>query len=325
MMAVPIFSVLRPGLQTTVQDTGRPGWQKFGVSPSGAMDSFAMQVANILAGNGPGEAVLETVFPGPVLEVLTNCTIAICGGNLSPVIDGKPVPLWKSFRALKGQILTFGKPVSGARAYIAVSGGIGVPVVLGSRSTYLAGGFGGLAGRSLEKGDVLSSNGQSSVTTGRGLASSLIPEYSSEITVRAITGPHADAFAEESLHAFFSQPYVVAPRSNRMGISLDGPKLRHRQGADILSDAVPFGGIQVPSGGQPIILMAERQPTGGYTRIGTVITADLPLLAQAMPGSTVSFREVGIEEAQKAYFETRSLLAGLAAAAGAWQMGVKLI
>ncbi|WP_053367537.1 biotin-dependent carboxyltransferase family protein [Bacillus sp. FJAT-27245] len=323
-MAIPVFEVLRAGLQATVQDSGRPGWQRFGVSPSGAMDWFSMHTANILVGNPPGEAVLETVFPGPVLELLSDCTVAICGGNLSPRLDGKPAPLWKSFRARKGQLLSFGKPVSGARAYIAVSGGIDVPAVLGSRSTYLAGGFGGLEGRSLRKGDVLSSAAPISGTPGRGLASRLVPAYSTEITVRAIPGPHTAAFEKESLETFFTKSYSVSPNSNRMGLSLNGPKLLHREGADILSDAVPLGGIQVPSGGQPIILMAERQPTGGYTRIGTVITADLPLLAQAMPGSTVRFRQAGVEEAQKAYMETRAILVGLAIAAGAWHPGMKL-
>ncbi|WP_059173712.1 biotin-dependent carboxyltransferase family protein [Bacillus sp. FJAT-27445] len=323
-MAAPVFKVVRPGLQTTVQDFGRYGWQKYGVSPSGAMDPFAIRVANILVGNPPGDAVLEAAFPGPALEILSDCTIAICGADFSPELNGKPAPLWKSFQARKGQILSFGRPVSGTRAYIAVSGGLDVPVLLGSRSTYLAGGFGGVDGRSLRKGDVLSADNPSNGIPGRSLATRLIPEYQSELMVRIIAGPHAEAFEKESFEAFFQKEYTVTTHSNRMGITLEGPKLRHREGADIFSDAVPFGGIQVPSGGQPIILMAERQPTGGYTRIATVITVDLPLLAQAAPGSVIRFKQVGVAEAQKAYFESRAMLIELAVATGAWSQGMAL-
>ncbi|AZU63776.1 biotin-dependent carboxyltransferase family protein [Neobacillus mesonae] len=313
-MKTAIFQVVKPGLQTTLQDLGRDGYQVYGVSPSGAMDRFSMQIANILAGNTAGEAVLETAFAGPELEALNDITVAICGGDFSPKVDGRDVPLWKSFLLRKGQLLSIGPCRRGARTYVAVAGGFEVPKVLGSKSTFLSSGFGGFEGRALKKGDVLF--GSSMIRTPfKALHPKLIPQYSEDINVRVILGPHEAMFREESIRKFFSEKYVITAQSNRMGYQLKGPKLEHIEGSDIISDPIPFGGIQVPASGQPIILMADRQTTGGYTRIGTVISVDLPLIAQAVPDTNITFTTVKIEKAQRLYLEQRRLLKHLSLAA----------
>lgn len=306
-MPIPILKVLKPGLQTTVQDLGRVGYQQYGISPSGAMDTFSMQMANILTGNSLGEAVLEASLTGPTLEVLADLVISFCGGNFSVTVDGNEAPMWKSMRIKKGQILSLGAARQGARGYLSVAGGFEVPLVMGSKSTYLNGGFGGVEGRSLQKGDILYGNPIFQIPL-KFVHPSVIPPYEKKMEVRVILGPHQDCFARESIQAFLSEEFVVTPQSNRMGCQLKGPRLEHIEGPDIISDPVPLGGIQVPASGQPIILLAERQTTGGYTRIGTVISVDIPVLAQAAPGTSVRFREISLEEAHKAYTARRNLL-----------------
>ncbi|HAQ06322.1 MAG TPA: KipI antagonist, partial [Bacillus bacterium] len=308
------FKVLKPGLQTTVQDFGRFGNQLYGISPSGAMDAYSLQLANVLTGNRPGEACLESAMAGPSLEALSDVSIAVCGGNLEPKINGQSVSLWKSFAFKKGDILSFGRVQSGARAYISFAGGIDVPLVLGSKSTYINGKLGGFDGRALMEGDLL--YGRPAVCTNRFLHRELIPEYKQKLTIRVILGPHLEKFSQSTIAAFLANEYKVSTQSNRMGYRIAGPKLDHIGGADIISDAIPLGGIQVPANGQPIILMAERQTTGGYPRIGTVISVDIPLLAQALPGSLISFQEVTIEEAQELHMDRKRLLKVLSAASG---------
>jgi antagonist of KipI len=312
-MARAIFKVIKPGLQTTVQDLGRYGYQQFGISPSGAMDSYSLQMANILVGNDPGEAGLEAAFVGPVLEAQVNMVIAICGGDFSPMVDGQAVPLWKSFLLKKGQVLSLGSCQVGARSYIAVAGGLDVPVVMGSKSTFLNGGFGGVEGRALQKGDILQGNPVLRKPY-RALHPSLVPEYKKEFQLRIVLGPHQRMFTEDSIKMFLNGKYVITPQSNRMGYQLNGAKLEHVAGPDIISDPVPLGGIQVPASGQPIILMAERQTTGGYTRIGTVISTDIPKLAQAVPDTSTQFTTVSIEEAQQLYLERQILIKHLSLA-----------
>lgn len=286
-----IVKVLKPGLQTTVQDLGRYGFQRYGISPSGAMDAYSMKMANFLVGNSIEEAVLEATLIGPELEVLEDVSAAICGGNLSPKLDGHDLPMWKCLKFKKGQVLSFGKWKEGARAYISFAGGIDVPLVLGSKSTFINGKFGGYEGRALLEGDIL--NGTPVTRVNRYIHPDLVPKFEKELTVRVILGPHLEKFTHEALELFLSEEYTISPQSNRMGYQLNGPKLEHQGGADIISEAVPFGGIQVPASGQPIILMAERQTTGGYARIGTILSADLPKLAQALPGTRVRFRDIG--------------------------------
>lgn len=313
-MTAPLFKVLKPGLQTSVQDLGRTGYQQFGMSPSGAMDTYSMQMANLLTGNPLGEAVLEAVMIGPSLEVLTNVSIAICGGNLEPKVNGQEVLMWKSFMLKEGDILSFGKVKSGGRAYISFAGGIDVPLLLGSKSTFLNGSLGGLNGRALEAGDIV--HGKPSVCKNRFLHRSFIPEYKMKLTIRVILGPHYEKFTQSAIDLFLASEYKVSSKSNRMGYRLEGPKLEHKGGSDIISDAIPPGGIQVPAIGEPIILLAERQTTGGYPRIGTVISVDLPALAQAMPGTVIEFKEVSIEEAQLLYLRRKKVFKNLSKIAG---------
>ncbi|MDR7240005.1 5-oxoprolinase subunit C family protein [Neobacillus drentensis] len=306
-MRTAIFKVIKPGLLTTVQDLGRYGYQQFGISPSGAMDPYSMQLANILVGNDQGEAVLEASFLGPVLEAGSDMVIAICGGEFSTKVNGREVLMWKSFLLKKGEILSMGSYKQGARAYLAIAGGIDVPVVLKSKSTSLNGGFGGYEGRPLQKSDLLYGNPVIRKPW-KALHPGLIPQFNKQLTVRVILGPHQQMVTEKSIKQFLSEEYIVTPQSNRMGYRLKGPKLEHKLGSDIISDPIPLGGIQVPASGQPIILLVDRQTTGGYTRIGTVISVDIPLLAQAVPDTTVSFTEVSLEEAQRLYLERQKFI-----------------
>ncbi|MDM5327398.1 biotin-dependent carboxyltransferase family protein [Neobacillus sp. CF12] len=302
-MNMPIFKVVKPGLQTTVQDLGRYGYRKYGVSPSGAMDTYSLQMGNLLVGNKLGEPVLEVPFIGPVLWALHDVSIAICGGNLSPKINEQAIPLWKSLVIKKGQYLSFGKIIQGARAYISIAGGIQVPQVLASKSTYLTGKFGGLDGRALEKGDIL--YGHPLARRNRFLHESLIPNYPNELTVSVIMGPHIEKFTSFGVQTFLNDEYILSPQSNRMAFQLNGPIIEHSSGADIISDTIPLGGIQVPASGRPIILMAEHQTTGGYSRIGTVISTDITRLAQALPGTKIRFKEISIQSAQNLLIDSR--------------------
>ncbi|MDR6121868.1 antagonist of KipI [Bacillus sp. SLBN-46] len=313
-MKTAIFKVIKPGLQTTIQDLGRVGYQQFGISPSGAMDSYSIKLANILVGNHPGEAVLEAALVGPVLEACQTIVIAICGGDFSPRVNNREVPMWKSFLLKKGETLSFAPCKQGARVYLAIAGGIDVPVVLNSKSTSLNGRFGGFEGRPLQKEDIL--YGEPVIRKPfKSLPPEFIPSYKTQLSVRVILGPHEQRFSRSSVERFLAEEYVVTPQSNRMGYQLKGPKLDHVQGPDIISDPIPLGGIQVPASGQPIILMADRQTTGGYTRIGTVISVDIPLLAQAVPDTKIHFVETSLEEAQRLYVDRQILLKHLSLAA----------
>lgn len=289
-----IFKVLSAGLQTTVQDQGRYGYQRFGISPSGAMDPYSMKMANLLVGNPLGEAVLEVARNGPRLEALADFSMAICGGNFSPTLDGNPVPMWKAMKIKQGQVLSFGRCVEGSWAYIGIAGGIDVPLVLGSKSTFVNGKFGGYLGRAIKKGDIL--DGNPIIRRNRFVHPDLVPNYEKELSVRVVLGPHLDKFTPEGIRTFLTDAYTISPQSNRMGYQLTGPKIKHQASADIISDPIPLGGIQIPASGQPIILMAERQTTGGYTRIGTILSGDIAKLAQAPPGSHVRFVAVDLVE-----------------------------
>jgi antagonist of KipI len=308
-MRTPIFNVIKPGLQTTVQDLGRYGFREYGVSPSGAMDDYSLQMGNLLVGNELGEAALEAPFIGPVLLALHDVSIAICGGNQSPKINGREIPLWKSLVIKKGQILSFGELKDGARTYISVAGGIDVPFILNSKSTFLTGRFGGFEGRALKEGDTL--YGSPFIGRIRQLHANLIPRYMNPLTVRVIAGPHIDRFSLLGFKTFLTEEYIISPKSNRMGYQLTGPKIEHSGTADIISDTIPLGGIQVPASGQPIILMAEHQTTGGYSRIGSVISTDIPLLAQAQPGTKVRFKEISLQIAQNLLNDSKRRLKSL--------------
>ncbi|TMW72080.1 biotin-dependent carboxyltransferase family protein [Alteribacter natronophilus] len=310
------FTVEKPGLLTTVQDRGRQGYQQFGLSPAGAMDEYALQMANVLVGNERNEAVLEVTMMGPVLKAEKDMVIAFAGGNLQPAIDDEEVATWKSYHVRGGSKISFGRPVNGARLYLSVRGGIEIPEVMGSRSTYLKAGLGGFEGRELRKGDrieVGEGAGSSEVHAGRRVASEHIPSYEKEITVRAVPGPQEDYFEKEALEQFFSEVFEVSHQSDRMGYRLQGEEpLKHKNGADILSDATAFGSVQVPGDGQPIILMADRQTTGGYTKIATVIGVDLWKVAQLPPGGKIRFKKTDVHEAQRLWQEQEDILVQVA-------------
>ena len=303
-----MIEVMKPGLATSVQDLGRGGYQQLGMVVAGAMDDFALQIGNILVGNKRNAAGLEVVLMGPKLRFLTDTVIAICGADLSPAIDGNPIQLWKSYRMYKGQILSFGKPVTGTYAYLAVSGGIRTPEIMGSRSTYVKAKIGGLHGQYLVKGDVLPAGDPILESSGRRLHPNLVPDYDKPRKIRVMLGPDDKAFTKQGIQTFLAGTYKKTTRTDRMGTQLIGPELTHADGADIISDATFPGTIQVPANGQPIILLADRQPTGGYTRIATVISEDIPRVAQIQPGKELAFEAVSLELAQQLYLRREHLL-----------------
>ena len=295
------FEILRAGPLTTVQDRGRVGCQKFGVTVSGAMDEVALRVGNILVGNAQDAAALEISFLGPEIRITADVALALTGAEVAAELDGRPVPWYQAFLARAGQTLDIRHCTRGMRAYLAAGGGIDVPVRLGSRSTSLAAGFGGTEGRPLRDGDVLSVGpivGSPARWAGRSVPGTWRPAFASPQTIRVVLGPQDDAFTEVGRRTFLESSYEVSPSSDRMGCRLEGPAIEHAGAADIISDWIPLGGIQVPGNGKPIILVADRQTTGGYTKIATVIGPDIPKLAQLRPGDRVRFQALAIAEAQ---------------------------
>lgn len=293
-----IFEVIQPGAYTTVQDRGRFGYQQFGVPVCGVVDSFAYRVANALVGNFQGQAVLEATILGPTLKVLNQGLIAVAGGNLSPFLNNTPLPMWESVTIHPEDVLQFKGVKSGCRAYIAVAGGIDVPVVMGSRSTYVAGKIGGIDGRPLAAGDRLN-KGEGTGKAGIRVPSDLIPTYSDDIEIRVILGPQDDYFSD-GIDKFFGSTFKVSAKADRMGYRLEGDPIMHRGGVEksIISEPSVPGGIQVPPDGQPIIVLVE-QTVGGYTKIATVISPDIGKVGQAKPGNRIRFRQVELEEAHR--------------------------
>ncbi len=285
---------------TTVQDLGRVSFQDIGVPVSGAMDRLALRIGNILLGNDENDAALEVTMPGLSLRFLHETAISITGGDLLPTLGNEKLPMWTKIKVKKGDIVSFKSLRKGLRAYLCVAGGIDVPVVMGSRSTYLLGAFGGYEGRMLRAGDRLFCFDKDSLVSDSVDIIDLIPNYSEHIKIRVLPGPQWDRFSHEGKETFLSSTYKVTPKADRMGIRLEGPTISHGEGGpDIISQGTVMGAIQVPGNGHPIILMADRQTTGGYTVIGVVIDVDIPMLAQIRPGQTVSFETVSLEVAHK--------------------------
>ncbi len=305
------FEVVEGGFYTTVQDLGRYGFQRYGVPVSGAMDVYALRLANILLGNDEDCAALEMTLIGPKLEFLEDTTIAISGANLAPRLNGHPAPMWRAFRVRRGSLLTFDGPIVGKQTYLALPGGIDVPVQMGSHSTYVRAGLGGFEGRTLQTGDRVSAlrqddNQQPNPAT---IPDELVPQRLDERPLRVVMGPQSDAFTPEGIAAFFSGTYTVSQQSDRVGHRMEGPPITHSRGADIVSDGIPFGAVQITGDGQPVILMADRGTTGGYTKIATVIAVDIPKLAQTLPGNTVTFHAVSVEEAHRLLNEQEEAIA----------------
>lgn len=297
------LEILEPGMLTTVQDLGRMGYQRLGIPVSGAMDPFALRAGNALVGNSPDAACLEMTMIGPRIAFDGPAVVAVTGADLRPRIDGIEVPVWETLVLKEGSVLDFGPARWGARAYLAIAGGVAVEPWLESRSTYMMAKVGGLEGRALKAGDRLPVGESLSplrVVEGTYIPFDMRPGYTSEPTVRVIWGPHSDRFSEAGKKTFVTEEYSITQTSNRMGYRLEGPKIEHTRGPDLISCGIPLGGIQVPGVGQPIVLMADHQTAGGYTMIATVIQADIPLVAQCLPGDRLSFRAVALEEAVEA-------------------------
>lgn len=296
-----VVKIHESGPLTTVQDKGRKGYQKFGMPVAGAMDLFSYRIANLLVGNDDGAAAMEFTLQGPKMEFLEETVIAITGAEAVPFLNNKPVPLWQSIFVAKGSILSFQGIKSGLRGYIAISGGINVPQILGSSSTYLRGNIGGFSGRKLEAGDIIKVNNSplENCTDYKRLRlpEDLIPVIKQNETIRVILGPQDELFKKESIDTFLASDYEISAESDRMGYRLSGPIIEHKESADIISDGIPPGAIQVPGHGQPIIMLSDRQTTGGYAKIATVISTDLNTLAQLTPGSKIRFKPVTLEEA----------------------------
>jgi biotin-dependent carboxylase-like uncharacterized protein len=299
---VRAIEVIDGGLLTTVQDLGRYGYQRYGVPTSGALDLFSLRAANRLVGNPDDAAGLEMTVVGPRLRFLVPVTIALTGADLEARLDGRPVARWQSVLVEAGATLSFGGPQDGIRAYLAVTGAIDTPLVLGSRSTYTRSKLGGVEGRPLKGGDVLPVCGERPVLLGGflRLPEADRPTYGHSQVLRVVLGPQDDRFTARGIDTFLSSTYTVAPQSDRMGCRLTGPVIQHLRGPDIISDGTPVGAVQVAGDGVPIVLLADRGTAGGYTKIATVIGPDLPLLAQAAPGDEVTFTCVDLETAYAA-------------------------
>ncbi|MCM3162396.1 biotin-dependent carboxyltransferase family protein [Metabacillus litoralis] len=324
------MTTLRSGLLTTIQDLGRYGYQKYGVIVSGAMDSYSLRIANLLVGNSEGEAALEITLMGPTLLFEKDMLIAITGGDLSPTIEGASVPLWRPVFVKKGSKLQFGLQKSGCRAYLAVAGGFAVNEIMKSKSTYLRAEIGGYQGRAIQEGDILEVN---SMSEG---AFSQIEKLKNKQNkrpfqpanwsvrwneflpliknpnIRVLPGTQYEKFTSHSKEQFFTQSFRVSPQSDRMGYRLSGPAIELEEKLEMLSEAVAHGTIQIPPDGNPIILLADRQTTGGYPKIGQVATVDLPVVAQVMPGQSISFTEITLEDAERLYLEKEKNLKQLA-------------
>ena len=317
-MAIKVKS---PGLATTVQDLGRPGYYHLGIPISGGMDRFALRSANLLVGNDEGAAVLEAVFLGPALEFTHDAVVAVTGAELPPKVDGEARETWASFAVKAGQVLSFDYLKGGARAYIAVSGGIDVPVVLGSRSTYPLGALGGLEGRSLLEGDELAAGeAANAVAEGRSVAANLRRMPGMPAELRVLPGLYWHRITEESGRNFFEDTWQVANEADRIayrfrnGRAMEFVEREQPFGAgsdpsNIVDSCYPYGSIQVPGGTEPIVLHRDAVSGGGYFMLGTVISADMDLIGQLQPHTPTKFVSVDMEAALAARHDREAMLA----------------
>ncbi|HET6522491.1 MAG TPA: biotin-dependent carboxyltransferase family protein [Geminicoccaceae bacterium] len=299
MSEAAALEIRQPGLLATVQDLGRFGYQDLGMPVAGALDPLALRVANALVGNGQGEAALEMGLMGPEFRVAAeSCRVAFCG-PVRPTLAGEPprqLEPWRSYRLVRDQVVRVGAVTGASVAYLAVEGGFAVPPFMGSRSTYLRAGLGGFEGRALRAGDRLPLRREAAGDR-KEMAVGGPPDYGSG-PVRVVPGPQDDHFTGAAVETFLSSEYVVSKDADRMGLRLEGPKLEHRDGWDIVSDGIVTGSVQVPGSGLPIVLLVDHQTAGGYTKIATVISADLPRVGRMLPGQRLAFRAVVVEEAE---------------------------
>jgi len=305
-------AVRQAGIQTTVQDLGRPGWQHAGVPEGGAMDRVAHRIANLLVGNQDDAAALECTLGGVALQITSHALVALTGRDITASLDGVAVPAWQPFRAEPGELLVLH---TGCRTSVAIAGGIDVPMVLGARGTSMRAGFGGFHGRALRRDDILPIGvptqlgkqmlsrlvAQGRVIADWGAGPALRPSYAIHPTVRLIEGPELRELTDASRERLFDAGFRIAPDSDRMGFRLQGHTLALTTPMEMRSAGVTVGTIQLPPGGAPIVLMADRQTTGGYPRLGDVIAYDLPLIAQLRPGDDVRFETIALDDAHTLY------------------------
>jgi len=291
------FEVLHPGVHTTIQDLGRPGFMRYGIPASGVADRFSARVANLLVGNAPGAALLEITLFRLELLALNDLIIAVTGGNLSPVVNNNPLPMWQTVPISKGERVAFRARKQGFRAYLALQGGFSGQKFLGSRSVFIR----GLMGNMLKAGEILETESTAlKPTSPKSLAKEMIPPFPANNFLRVILGPQEDRFTPGGIATFLSSAYRVSPQSDRMGYRLQGPPIKHSGDADIISEPIARGAIQVPGDGLPILLLWDAQVSGGYTKIANVISADLDRVAQVMPGESLHFQAVTLEVAHEA-------------------------
>jgi biotin-dependent carboxylase-like uncharacterized protein len=303
-----VLAILEPGPQTTVQDAGRRGHLRYGIPPSGPLDADAFVLANRLVGNDDGAAGLECTFSGPRFEVQAPCAVAVTGAGMPVTVNGSAAEPWTTLALKAGDVVKVGVTRTGVLGYVAVSGGIDVPPALGSRSTYLRGRMGGVEGRALRAGDVLRAFPATMPRTRR-VRDEARPAPGGEPVIRVVLGPQTDRFTDEGIATFLGQPYEMSPQADRMGARFKGPRIAHRRGHDIFSDGIALGGIQVPGDGQPIVLLVDRQSTGGYTKIATVCSFDIGRLVQVKPGRRVRFAAISVGEAHALLRKTEAALA----------------
>jgi biotin-dependent carboxylase-like uncharacterized protein len=326
-----VFEVIRPGALTTVQDLGRPGYLGDGIPPSGAFDTAALKLANLLVGNetgdyllvgaDPGAAGLETALRGPALRALRNTAIAVTGADMPVTVNGTPVPCWTAVPVRTGDEIVIGTARHGVRGYLAVAGGIDVPLVLGSRATNARAGLGGIEGRALKAGDRLPGGRPAALASAladRRVHPGRIPARTRPAELRVVLGPQDHLFTPDSVHDFLTTGWKLSPTSDRMGCRFIGPALSflprpeyvvQQAGSDpsnIVDDSICVGSIQVPSGLEPIVMGVDGPSLGGYAKIATVISPDLSRLAQVRPGELVRFRAVDADEAHDLHIAARS-------------------
>jgi len=297
---VTTASLLEAGLLTTVQDLGRHGYLRYGIPVSGPVDRQAFILANRLVGNPDMAAGLECTLMGPTLQMMAESVVAVTGADMPLTVNKREFPGWTAIRVRARDVVKLGPNRSGMRAYLALAGGVDLPLVLGSRSTYLRGRLGGYQGRQLQRGDLLSVGAplvEPHRLEGRAVRPEMIPNYGDGVEARVILGPQDDRFTPEGIATFLQGPYEMTHQSDRMGARLRGPAITHTRGHDIISDGVPLGGIQVAGDGQPIVLLVDRQSTGGYTKIATVCSFDVGRVGQARPGQRLRFKQISVGEA----------------------------
>ena len=321
------IEMIKTGMLATIQDRGRFGYQKYGVNVNGAMDEGSARVANLLVGNPEDAAVLELTMSGAALRFTEDHLIAICGANMSPMMDQASLPMWQPIIVKKGSILTFASYVSGCRVYVAMAGGIRVPLVLGSSSTNMRGQLGGFNGRSLHSGDMLEvghvDEASRSARLWKKLQQSIGPAFNAklfamapeeQVTIRFIPGPEYELLTADSKQKWLNGTWRIDAQSDRMGYRLHGEMLELEGSKEMISEGTVHGLIQLPANGQPIVLLSDRQTTGGYPRIAFVAAVDIPMFGQLKPGDAIRFVPVTIDEAEHLLLEYEQDMAMLKAA-----------